>query len=57
MAFPSLVGGTLVQEDFAPSILFAILYGSLVPLAAFRLLGRSSRTTLLIGTIAFGIER
>ena len=46
-----------MQEDLAPSILFAILYGFLVPLAAFRILGRSSRTTLLLGTIAFSIER
>ncbi|KAF8573532.1 hypothetical protein K439DRAFT_1625004 [Ramaria rubella] len=57
MAFPSPVGGTLIKEDFAPSIVFAILYGLLVPLAAFRFLRKESRTVLLIGVTTFSIER
>ncbi|KAF8577592.1 hypothetical protein K439DRAFT_1364382 [Ramaria rubella] len=55
--FPSPVGGTLIKEDFAPSIVFATLYGFLVPLAAFRFLQKESRTTLLIAVTTFSIER
>ncbi len=55
--FPTPVGGTPLPVDFAPSILFAVLYGILSPLLFFRLLDKRSRTVLLIGTAAFAIER
>ena len=55
--FPTPVGGTALPVDFAPSILFAALYGILSSLVFFRLLDRRSRTLLLIGTAIFSIER
>lgn len=57
MTFPTPVGGTPLPVDFAPSVLFAVLYGILAPFAIFRFLQRRTRTTLLIGTLAFAIER
>ena len=55
--FPAPVGGTVLPDDFAPSVLFAILYALLSPLILYRILGRRSRCTLLIGTMAFAVER
>lgn len=57
VSFPVPVGGTVYPNDFAPSILFATLYGLLVPLMLYRMLQRRGRSTLLINTIAFSIER
>jgi len=55
--FPAPVGGTVLPDDFAPSILFAVLYAVLAPLMLYRILGRRSRCTPLIGTITFSVER
>ena len=55
--FPVPVGGTVYPIDLAPAILFAVLYGMLVPLMFYRMFQRRGRSTLLIGTIAFSIER
>ena len=55
--FPAPIGGTVLPDDFAPSVLFAVLYAILVPLMLHRVLGRRSRSLLLIGTIAFSVER
>ncbi|TFK74055.1 hypothetical protein BDN72DRAFT_893501 [Pluteus cervinus] len=55
MAFPSPVGGTFLFIDFIPSILFAGLYALLIPLIIYRAYDRTSRTTLLIGTVIFVI--
>lgn len=57
MAFPSPIGGVPFPSDFAPSIIFAILYGLLLPVLAYRIIDRKSRNALLIGTTAFAIER
>lgn len=57
MEFPSPVGGVAFPSDFAPSIIFAILYGLLLPVLACRIINRKSRNALLIGTAAFAIER
>jgi hypothetical protein len=57
MTFPTPVGGTPFPEDFAPSIVFAILYALLIPIMVFRVYDRHSRTTLLIGSVIFGVER
>lgn len=57
MEFPSPVGGVPFPSDYAPSILFAVMYGLLLPLLAYRILDRKSRNTLLIGTALFSIER
>jgi hypothetical protein len=55
--FPAPVGGTVLPDDFAPSILFAVLYALLAPLMLYRILHRRSRCTILIGTIIFSVER
>ncbi|KAF9462286.1 hypothetical protein BDZ94DRAFT_1166123 [Collybia nuda] len=57
MSFPSPIGGTSFPADFAPSILFAVLYALLVPLMLYRVYDKRSRTTLLIGSVIFGVER
>ncbi|KAF9522657.1 hypothetical protein CPB83DRAFT_92881 [Crepidotus variabilis] len=57
VSFPVPVGGIPRPVDFAPSILFAVLYGLLIPLEAYRLFHRRSRTILFIGTLLFGVER
>jgi len=51
------VGGTVYQIDFVPAIIFATLYGCLIPLMLYRMLQKRGRCTLLIGTISFSIER
>lgn len=55
--FPSPIGGAPFSNDIAPSILFAVLYGLLGPFILYRVLGRTSRTTILIGPMIFGFER
>ncbi|KAF9522656.1 hypothetical protein CPB83DRAFT_864127 [Crepidotus variabilis] len=57
VSFPAPVGGTPLTIDFAPSIVFSALYGLLIPLMVYRMCGRRSRTTLLIGTLSFVVER
>ncbi|TFK70684.1 hypothetical protein BDN72DRAFT_525370 [Pluteus cervinus] len=56
MAFPSPVGGIPLAIDFIPSILFATLFGLLIPLIIYRAYDRASRTILLIGTVIFTVE-
>lgn len=55
---PALIGGVPDQTDFAPSILFAVLYFlSLIP-HAYHLFNPDTRTiTFCIGTVTFSIER
>ncbi|KAF8812916.1 hypothetical protein BYT27DRAFT_6399129 [Phlegmacium glaucopus] len=55
--FSAPVGGTALPEDFAPSILFAILYACLAPLMLYRMFDRRSRCILLIKTITFSVEK
>jgi len=55
--FPSPVGGVPLASDYAPSILFAILYGLLVPVAVWRLCIPKTRTIAVIGTFVFAVER
>lgn len=57
MEFPSPVGGVALPSDFAPSILFATLYGLLLPLLAYRVTHRKSRNLVLSSTMTFTIER
>jgi len=57
MSFPSPVGGVSLTPDYAPSILFVILYGSLIPVFVYRLSNRRSRNTLIVGTFIFSVER
>ncbi|CAA7260581.1 unnamed protein product [Cyclocybe aegerita] len=54
---PAPIGGTVLSSDFAPAVVFAALYGLLALLIAYRLYDRRSRTTLLIGSIIFSVER
>ena len=55
--FPAPVGGVPFPIDFAPSILFAILYGLMVPVVVFRMVHPRSRNGVLICTTVFSIER
>ncbi|KAH6914499.1 hypothetical protein BKA70DRAFT_1369758 [Coprinopsis sp. MPI-PUGE-AT-0042] len=57
MTFPSPVGGVGFPSDFAPSIIFAVLYGLLLPLLVYRFWDRRSRTYLISGTVLFTVER
>ncbi|KAK7692652.1 hypothetical protein QCA50_004285 [Cerrena zonata] len=54
--FPSPIGGTPFAIDFAPSILFAVLYGLVIPIGIYRLTMPKSRTVLSSGTIGFTVE-
>ena len=55
--FPSPVGGVSSNDDFAPSILFAVLFGLLVPITVFRYSKENSRTLILFGTFGSSAER
>ena len=55
--FPAPVGGAPDALDLAPSIVFAILYALLVPIVLWRMVHPQSRTTVLLSTSFFSIER
>ena len=55
--FPAPIGGTVIQNDFAPSVLFAVLYTTLLSLMFRRILNKRTRCAALIGTIIFTLER
>ncbi|KAI0663965.1 hypothetical protein C8Q70DRAFT_905107 [Cubamyces menziesii] len=55
--FPAPVGGAPFPIDFAPSILFVVLYALLIPVIIWRALDRRSRTIALLGTACLAIER
>lgn len=55
--FPSPVGGVPFPEDFAPSILFAALYGLTFFVAVYRLFRKRSRTFVLMGIMSYVGER
>ena len=57
LQFPAPVGGVPQPGDFVPSILVAILYACLIPVIAWRLIKPESRNFVLIGTVAFSVER
>ncbi|KAM6489531.1 hypothetical protein JOM56_015027 [Amanita muscaria] len=57
MEFPTPIGGTVLPSDFIPSVLFAVLYGALLPLVVFRLVDKRSRSIVLISTSIFAVER
>ena len=55
--FPAPVGGVPDSLDFAPSIVFAVLYALIAPIAIWRITHPRSRNTVLIGTTFFSVER
>jgi hypothetical protein len=55
--FPAPIGGTVMQDDFAPSVLFVVLYSTLLSFVFRRLWWSRTRCLLLLGTIPFIIER
>lgn len=57
MEFPSPVGGVPLPSDFGPSILFSLLYFSLVPIFLVRLFDKRSRAVVSINAIIATIER
>ncbi|KAI6121601.1 hypothetical protein F5141DRAFT_1091367 [Pisolithus sp. B1] len=56
-AFPSPVGGVALAGDLAPSVLFAILYASLLPFFFFRLANKQTRAILGISAVLTCVER
>lgn len=57
MTFPTPIGGVPYHIDLAPSVIFAVAYGCLLPLVAYRIWDKNSRTVMLLGTIIFAVER
>lgn len=57
VSFPAPVGGVPFERDFGPSILFACLFAALVFVAIFRFARSATRTTVVVGTFAFAVER
>ncbi|KAM5543023.1 hypothetical protein V8D89_003407 [Ganoderma adspersum] len=55
--FPAPVGGVPDSLDFAPSIVFVVLYALIAPIAIWRIVHPRSRNAVLIGTTFFSIER
>ncbi|RPD57703.1 hypothetical protein L226DRAFT_573590 [Lentinus tigrinus ALCF2SS1-7] len=55
--FPSPIGGAPLPVDFAPSILFSVLHALLLPIFAWRVAHCRTRNFVLVGTLAFTIER
>ena len=55
--FPSPIGGVPYPIDFAPSILFSVLHGLLIPVFAWRMARSQTRTFVLIGAFIYAIER
>ena len=55
--FPAPIGGAPMDLDFAPSILYVVLYAFIVVLAVNRFARSSSRTFITFGSMAFAIER
>ncbi|KAH9889389.1 hypothetical protein C8Q73DRAFT_654057, partial [Cubamyces lactineus] len=54
--FPVPIGGAPLPIDFAPSIVFVVLYALLLPIILKRALDRRARTIILVGTATFAIE-
>jgi len=57
LAFPSPVGGVALDGDLGPSIVFAILYASLLPIFFVRLANKQSRAILSVNAVLTTIER
>ena len=57
VSFPAPIGGTVIPDDFAPSVLFTVLYASLVGLVFHRIFYRQTRSVVLMGTLVFSVER
>lgn len=55
--FPAPIGGTILSSELAACIVVIVLYGLLVPVLAYRIWDRRSRTTLLFGTCVAVIDR
>ncbi|EKM54322.1 uncharacterized protein PHACADRAFT_210132 [Phanerochaete carnosa HHB-10118-sp] len=55
--FPAPIGGVPLAHDFAPSVLFACLYGLLAFLGFYRIVRSASRSLLVFSLLAFIVER
>ncbi|KAI0793241.1 hypothetical protein C8Q75DRAFT_713425 [Abortiporus biennis] len=53
--FPSPVGGVPLPLDYAPSVLFSVLYALLVPVMVYRQARKRSRNVVTIGTMGFAV--
>ncbi|KAJ7630553.1 hypothetical protein FB45DRAFT_793104 [Roridomyces roridus] len=58
MLSPSLVGGIVLREyDLPGAIVFAAVYGLLVPALVYRYVDGRSRVTIVIQTLCYALER
>ena len=57
VSFPAPVGGVPFEEDFAPSVIFAAVFAIIVFIGVYRLARASTRTLVILGPMAFCIER
>ncbi|KAF9244869.1 hypothetical protein BU15DRAFT_41673 [Melanogaster broomeanus] len=57
VSFPSPVGGVALSSDFGPSVLFVILYASLLPIFFVRLANKRTRAILSVNSILTVFER
>jgi len=57
MPFPSLVGGIILPYDLVPSVIFAAVYGLLLPVHIYRMVDRRTRTYVISQSLGFVIER
>ncbi|KAH7927490.1 hypothetical protein BV22DRAFT_1045306 [Leucogyrophana mollusca] len=56
-AFPAPVGGVPLPSDFGPSVFFAVLYATLIPVCIYRFMDRRSRALLAVSSTMTSIER
>ncbi|EKM54315.1 uncharacterized protein PHACADRAFT_196746 [Phanerochaete carnosa HHB-10118-sp] len=57
VSFPAPIGGVPFDNDFTPSVFFALLYAAVCLLGFWRLAREHSRTMLVVTTLIFTIER
>ncbi|KIP06617.1 hypothetical protein PHLGIDRAFT_72441 [Phlebiopsis gigantea 11061_1 CR5-6] len=57
VSFPAPVGGVPFEEDFAPSVIFAVVFAILVFLGVYRLARASTRTLVILAPLIFCTER
>ena len=55
--FPSPIGGIPFPHDFAPALVFTVLYALTVPVAAWRMIAKSSGSLVILGTVIITVER
>ncbi|KAH9834393.1 uncharacterized protein C8Q71DRAFT_711396 [Rhodofomes roseus] len=55
--FPAPIGGVPFPHDFAPALIFTILYAIISPIGIWRMVDKRSRTLAILGNVIICIER